>query len=132
LTNWTIACAATGTVLIGSVIEGELCLWSFDVECEPAPLPVPVLVPVPLPARPSAAAAGFTPPSVVVALAPVRAAPLPAVVPAPRAAPEEVSLIGPVEKLEDELFFEGGLLVVVCGVLEPVGVRFGGMNGGTF
>ncbi len=33
LTNWTSACAATGTVLIGSTIEGdELCLRSLEVE----------------------------------------------------------------------------------------------------
>ena len=114
LTNLTSACAATGKVPIGFVIEGELCLrWSE--ECEPAPLPVPVLVLVPLPVRPSAVAAGLTPPRVVVALAPVAAAPVPALVPAPRAAPDVVSFGVPLWKVEGGLLFEGWLPVEVEG-----------------
>jgi hypothetical protein len=54
------------------------------------------------------------------------------VVPAPTPTPDEIGVTGPLWKFAGELLFEVGLFVVVCGVLEPVGVRFGGMNGGTF
>jgi hypothetical protein len=76
-----------------------------------------------------AVAAGFTPPRFAVAVAPVRAVPVPALVAAPT--PEEIC-VAVLLKPEDELLFEGGLFVVVCGVLGAVGVRFGGVNGWTF
>jgi hypothetical protein len=120
-------------VLIGFVIEGELCLCWFEVECEPAPLPVPVLVLVPLPA--SAVAPGVSPPKVAVAVAPEPAAPVPTLEPVPAATPDEVSLGLLLSKVEEELFFEGGVPVLVVGALTvgfvPVGCT-GGTNGVTF
>jgi signal-induced proliferation-associated 1 like protein 3 len=118
----TRACAAIGTVLIGLVIPCELCLRWLVVECEPAPLPVPVLVP--LPVRPSAVAAGLTPPRLAPAVAPVRPVP----VPRWAAAPDEVSVGVPLLKPEEDFLFEGGVVVLVVGEL-TLGAFPGGGSG---
>jgi hypothetical protein len=106
-----MACAATGTVLIGLVVPCELCLCWLEAECEPAPLPVPVPVLVPVPVRPSAVAAGLTPPRLAPAVVPARPVPAPSLA----AAPDEVGVGAPLLKPGEELLFEGDVPVLADG-----------------